>query len=120
MALVTQQKMKIDGEERPVGWVIPKEIENDPSNSFVSSLKNGRVIALPDQLVFGQGNMELSESEVNKAHVDLDKTIPEVKKAVKDVHSKDRLDELHSEEAKGQDRKGVYIALEERRNELQD
>lgn len=121
MALIVQKSgLKIEGTERPSGWVIPKEIENDPSTSFSSLINRGSVIALPDKVVFGQENNELSENEVNKPNVDLSKTIPDIKEAVKDVQSKEHLDELHAMEAEGEDRKGVYRALEERRNELQD
>lgn len=120
MALITQQPMRLDGKERPVGWVIPKEIENDSSNSFHSAIKNGRVIALPDQLVFGNGNINLSENEVNKAHVDLSKNVSEIKEAVKSVNTKEQLNELQAEEAKGKDRSTVYQAIERQRNDLQD
>lgn len=112
MALIVQKpNLTIDGEERDPGWVVPKRVENDPSNSFGSLLRRGSVIAIPDELV--KSYMEFSETVV-----DLDKNVPEIEEDVKCVQNKDRLDELHAEEARGKDRQGVYKVLEARRCDL--
>lgn len=115
MTLIVQKPgLTIDGEERESGWVVPKEIENDPSTSFRRLVSRGSVIELPDQLF---DNIQVSESE--SVDIDLGQTVQDVKNQLSNVSSVEQLKRIEEEESNGKDRKTVYQAIDKRKDEIE-
>lgn len=111
MTLIVQKPgLTIAGKERESGWVVPKDVENDPSNSFRQLVSRGSVIKLPDQLF---DNIHTSKNDV-----DLSQNVNDVQNDLDDVASIEQLNRIEKRESNGKDRKTVHQAIQDKRDEI--
>lgn len=90
-----------------------------PLEEIIEVDKDGAVHGAESQdEVSGASPVEEPESEEETSLGNL--SIREIKEGLADVSSLEKLDELKAEEAGDRDRKGVLLAIEARREELED
>lgn len=116
MAQITQKKINLDGFEIEPGTILPddKEVSGSIKHKF---LDRGQIIVVPDHMIEDKYlNRPLGQDD--ETGVNLEATVDEVSNAIEKIDSLDKLDDIEKREATGKDRKTVYHAINQRKQEI--